>query len=878
MPGGAALGADAGHLPAEFALLDDPMEWPTFGKPFGQSSAAAAVTVQDPASVPVWDSQVALGGMYCATCALTIEDALRAVPGVQRVEVSAAAQRARVVWRAGEVKPSQWIQAVRRAGYQAVPAQDARARELRQAHSRKALWRWLLATFCMMQVMMYAWPAYEAAPGDLSMEMETLLRWASWVICIPMLIFSCGPFFSGALRDLRHGRVSMDLPVALGMVLTFVISTLGTFDPTGIFGREVFYDSLVMFVAFLLTGRWLEIRLRDRTAGALDAVLNRLPDSVEQRQLDGSFARVALRKIAVADVVRVLPGESFPADGRIVRGRTQADEALLTGESRPISKEEGSAVIAGSFNLSAAVEVQVERLGSHTRFAEIVALMESASTQKPRLAQLADRVAGPFLVSVLVLAALAAAYWWSTDPGHALMVAATVLIVTCPCALSLATPVAMLTAAGTLARHGVLVRNLQALESLASMDTLVFDKTGTLTDAAITVSARTAVDGTEAALPWQALAAAVAAHSMHPVSRAVAAMSGLPGQALWQVLQVEEVSGQGLRAEVFPIAAEAEQALAAVCDGVTPGEPVWVRLGSRQFVAAVSADGLNGNGHAMGTTGLSGQAVCLGLEVGAGAGDAPFLATALSPVSAHVGDSSVASVPNMAAEGVVSAGHAPAGSAAGAIALLAVFALHEGVRPEAGAVIDWLRRRGMRVHLLSGDSAAAVARVAEATGIGADAARAQCSPQDKLGAMRGWQAQGQRVGMVGDGLNDGPVLAGADVSFAFGRAVPLAQAQSDFVVPGDDLGLIVRTVEFARQTLRIVRQNLWWAAAYNAVSVPFAVAGMMPAWLAGLGMALSSLLVVLNAARLTRFAPGLRPDCVITALPATAVAVRHQGL
>ncbi|RYY57430.1 MAG: cation-transporting P-type ATPase, partial [Comamonadaceae bacterium] len=298
---------------------------------------------------------------------------------------------------------------------------------------------------------------------------------------LPVLVFSCSPYFASAWRDLRAGRIGMDLPVALGLAITFAVSSAGTFDPAGPLGREVYFDAFTMFVFFLLTGRWLESRLRDRTAGALEALMNRLPDSVERRAADGVFRRVAVRRLAAGDVVRVLPGEAFPADGTVVAGNTAADEALLTGEARPVPRPCGSAVLAGSHNLDAVVEVRIDAVGPATRFAQIVALMERASLDKPRLARLADRVARPFLVAVLLAALLAFALWWSVDPGRALMAAVAVLIVTCPCALSLATPAAMLASAGALARGGLLVRNLQALEALASVDTLVFDKTGTLT-------------------------------------------------------------------------------------------------------------------------------------------------------------------------------------------------------------------------------------------------------------------------------------------------------------------------------------------------------------------------------------------------------------
>jgi len=771
------------------ALLDDPQEWGSFGRPAGEAP-------QDPAQATVWDSQVVLEGMHCAACALTIEETLRAVPGVERVEVSAATHRARVVWRPAQVRPSQWMAAVQKAGYHALPAMDAHARDRRVAENRKMLWRWLVAGFCMMQVMMYAWPAYVAQPGDLSLEMETLLRWASWVISLPVVLFACGPFFTSALRDIRLRRVSMDLPVALGMLITFVVSTAGTFEPAGLFGREVFFDSLTMFVFFLLTGRWLELRLRDRTAGALEAVMNRLPDSVERLVADGRFERVAVRRLAVGDVVRVLPGEAFPADGCITRGSTQVDEALLTGESTPVTRGEGASVTAGSYNLQAAVEVRVQGVGEGTRFAQIVALMESASLQKPRLAQLADRIARPFLVGVLVAAGLAAVWWWPTDPGHALMVAVAVLIVTCPCALSLATPVAMLTAAGTLARHGVLVRNLQGLEALAAVDTLVFDKTGTLTRDGMALQAVHPAQGVEArlALAW---AAALARHSIHPVSRAVAAAWETAGaeEVVVTAESVQELPGQGLEGLVHGAA----------------GTPRRLRLGSPQYTGADMPED------------SARQQVVLAEE---------------------------------RADGWHSLAH---------------FDLHEDVRPEAAAVVRQLQHDGVQVLLLSGDRSFAVQGVAQQVGIAE--AHGGCTPGDKLERMQAAQAQGRRVAMVGDGLNDGPVLAGAHVSFAFGCAVPLAQSRSDFVVLGDQLTLVPQTLLLARRTLRIVRQNLWWAAGYNALSVPLAVVGWMPAWLAGLGMAASSLLVVLNAARLSQRLPEINVSSAGGALAPSAQPV-----
>jgi Cu2+-exporting ATPase len=735
------------------AMLDDPDEWSAFSRPLaGQASC--------------WESSVVFEGMHCAACALTIEEALRRVPGVLSADISAASHRGRVVWSDTRTRPSGWMQAAARAGYPAVPANDAFANDRRRVETRQALWRLGVAGLCMMQVMMYAWPAYVAEPGDLAPDMAQLLRWASWVLSLPVLMFSCAPFFRNALRDLRLRRVSMDLPVALGMGITFVVSSMGTFEPNGIFGAEVYFDSFTMFVFFLLTGRWLELRLRDRTAGALDALMNRLPDSVERRGADGIFERVAVRRLAAGDVIRVLPGEAFPADGIIVEGSTLTDESLLTGESRPLPREKGGYVIAGSHNLAAPVVVQVEHTGGQTRFAQIVALMESASTSKPHMAQLADRIAKPFLLLVLVAAGGAGAYWWSHDPGHALMVAVAVLIVTCPCALSLATPAAMLASAGSLARSGVLVRRLQALEALATVDTVVFDKTGTLTRDAFAlgeVHTRQGVSREEAL----AMAAALAMHSLHPVSRALAAAG--QGAGVYAVLDARETAGQGVSGRL-----SAGQAAPVV----------MARLGSAGFCNV----------------------------------DSP----ATQALHACLSDD----------EGWV-----------------ATFELQEDLRPDAWATVSALAAQGVKVYLLSGDLPESAARVARQAGIGNS--QGGCTPQDKLAFLRRLQSQGHHVAMVGDGLNDGPVLAGAHVSFAFGQAVPLAQAQSDLVVMGSHLGAVAQTLVQARRTLGVVRQNLWWAAIYNAVCVPLAVAGWLPAWLAGMGMALSSLLVVLNALRLS---------------------------
>lgn len=764
---------DAGSGGPEYTLLDDPDLWPTFGRVLAPTAARPTTC---------WESHLVFRGMHCAACALTLEQALQSVPGVLEAHVGAASQRGRVVWSPERTRPSVWMSAVRSAGYEAVPAQDAGARDRQQLDSRAMLWRWLVAAFCMMQVMMYATPAYLAQPGDLDANSAQLLRWASWVLTLPVMFFSAVPLMRNALRDLLRRRMAMDLPVALGIVLTFVVSSLGTFEPDGRFGREVYFDSLTMFVFFLLSGRWLEARLRERTLGAIDALANRMPASVLRLVDGGSFERVAAHRLRLADELQVLPGEAFPADGVITVGSTEVDEALLSGESRPLPRSAGGQVIAGSHNLGAPVRMRVTRLGQDTRFAEIVALMANAASSRPRAAALVDRLATPFLLAVLLSALLSAVYWWPQDPGHAMAVAAAVLVVTCPCALSLATPATLLAAAGALARRGVLVRRLDALEALSRVDTVVLDKTGTLTSGVLGVAAVQTRPGlsTPQAL---SVAAALARHSLHPLSRALVATQ--PAQSSgWPARDVKEVPGQGVSGWV---------AKAGCTDGAgAAGEADWqfLRLGAASFCDTPPATGDN-------------------------------------PV-VHLSDAS---------------------------GWLASFEMREQVRPDAAHTVRRLSDAGLAVIMLSGDQPAAVQRVAAECGI--DDARGGHAPQDKLACIKALQAQGHRVAMVGDGLNDGPVLARAEASFAMAQAVPLSRAQADFVVLGEQLGEVADTLLRARHAMHVVRQNLGWAALYNAACVPLAVAGLLPAWLAGLGMALSSLLVVANAGRLARV--GSRP-------------------
>ena len=723
-------------------------------------------------------SVFALQGQYCAACAGVIESALLAVAGVARAEVNAASSRLQVTWDPARVRASALVEAVQRAGYRALPTQREDAQAALRLEARSALWRLFVAGFCMMQVMMLTVPLYLAAPGEIAPDLVALLRWAAWVLSLPVILFSAGPFFGGAWRALRQRRIGMDVPVALGIAITFIAGTGATFEPTGVFGAEPYLDSMTMFVTFLLAGRWLEMRARQRSTEALDALLQRLPDSVQRRALDGSWQVVPVARLVVGDRVRVAAGQAFPGDGTLLAGQTQVDEALLSGESRPVERGIGDDVIGGSLNLGAPVEMQLAQVGEGTRYQAIVDLVQRALTERPALVRAADRLAGPFLWAVLALAALAAAAWSVIDPSRAVGVAVAVLIVTCPCALALAAPVALLSAAGALARRGVLVQRLDAFEALAQTDIACFDKTGTLTqDRLVLADEQHApqADGPD----LRARAASLAALSRHPLSVALA--QALPVvQRDWSAIR--ELPGQGVEA-------------------VDSDGRAW-RLGAPAWVGWAGAESAR-------------PAVACGRVAG------------------------------------------------GPLAQI-LFEFDEALRPDAAQAAHALRAMGLELRLLSGDAPASVQRIAGELGI--EHAQGGATPHDKLAALTGWQAQGHRVLMVGDGLNDGPVLARADVSFALSHGSALAQQRSDFIVLGSRLGEVPATRALARRTMRVVRQNFAWALLYNAVCVPLAVAGWLPAWAAGLGMALSSLLVVLNALRLSQ--AGTAP----TGMPLTGLA------
>ncbi|UCE31052.1 MAG: cation-translocating P-type ATPase [Burkholderiales bacterium] len=777
----------AGAVPDDYLALDDAEVQAVFTRPTRTESGR--------------ESFLSIEGIDCAACAVAIDERLRAMPGVHAVDVNVAARTGRIVWDPARVRLSALFAAIRDLGYLPYPAGDSAARARRDAEHRGAIWRLFVAGFCAMQVMMYAVPVYVAQPGDMTADVERLLYWASWMMALPVLAFAARPFFAGALADLRQRRVGMDTPVALAMGITFVASSWALFEGVG----EVYFDTFTMFVFFLLGGRYLEHLARRRAIADLERLTRRLPASVER--LDGypshaAGERVAVHRIRAGDAVRVATGEAFPGDGTVLDGASSADESLLTGESRPVAKAAGDAVIAGSYNLTGPLVVRVERIGRDSRYGQVLDLMERAAGEKPRLARIADRYARWFLVLVLVLAAAAGLAWSWAGSERALWIAVSVLIVTCPCALSLAAPVSIIAATSRLAREGVLVAHPQAFEALAQATHVIFDKTGTVTANRPVLDAIEPLAAGIAPERALAIAAALERGSLHPVARAICAAQealGAQGALSAQIAQSAQSAqgAQGAQSAQLPrpeaLAETAGGGIEAVIDGKR-----W-RIGTAAFVAALPGSNAQLERAVRALESLAGGSVAV-------------LAGPRGPVAA--------------------------------------FRVRDALREDARPTVDELARAGLRTLLVSGDRAESVDAVARELGIGQ--AQGEALPQHKLQAVAALQDAGHRVIMVGDGLNDGPVLTRADVSFAVGAGAPIAQSSADFVLLSDRLGAIAFAHRLARRTLRVTRQNLGWAVLYNAACVPLALAGMLPPWLAALGMASSSLLVVLNALRLAR--------------------------
>lgn len=744
----------------QFRLYDNPALQQSFVRASGQVREASLI----------------LEGITCAACIWLNERHVSTVPGVLEFRVNYSTHRARVRWDDSAVHLSDIFQAIAAIGYIAHPFDPERQESLQRRERSQALKRIGVAGFGMMQVMMLAAALYVGKSEGMEPQWASFLRWVSLVLTTPVVLYSARPFFTAAWRDLRRLSPGMDVPVALGIASAFLASLWATVTNSG----EVYYDSVTMFTFLLLSGRYLELQARHKAAQTAESLVRLQPSMATRLTSWGEKwgeETVPVSDLRPGDRVQVRPGETVPADGRVLEGRSSLDESLLTGESLPRPKREGDPLVGGTVNRESPLVMAVEKVGEDTVLSSILRLLDRAQTEKPRITQLADRIAAWFVTAVLALAAIVGLWWWRQAPGDAFWITLSVLVVTCPCALSLATPVAVAAATGRLARLGLLTTRGHALETLARATHLVLDKTGTLTLGRLRLER---VLPLRAADPGECLriAAALERGSEHPIAKAL--LERCP-DAL-QVRSVLATPGEGIA-------------------GTVAGKPY--RLGNLAFVSGIC-------------------------------NDIPEAASLEQP------------------EGSTWVVLADAGG------IMAQFVFSDPLRESALDAVHELCGMGLDVWVLSGDGPAAVDGVARRLGI--EHAQASLTPQGKLAALRELQAREACVAMVGDGVNDAPVLAAAQVSIAMGGGTSLAQLNADMVLLGEHLPHLGCGVRMARRMLAVIRQNLWWALGYNVVAVPLAATGYVAPWMAAIGMSASSLLVVLNALRLTRRQDGAGPQ------------------
>jgi len=703
--------------------------------------------------------ELTIDGMHCGACAQAIEKGVGTLPGVSEIRVSAATGNAQIRWDLARLPLSRILVTIAGLGFEPSLIHEQLDQntllERRTAYKRLAV-----AGFGMMQVMTFAFGLYAGALEGIEAQYELYLRLVSMLVTIPVVLYSAVPFFSNAWRDLLVGRLGMDLPVSAAILLALAASIVNTLLGTG----EVYFDSVTMFVFFLLIGRMVEMHARHHAGTVTQALARLLPPSAVRLEA-GVANAVPVSALQVGDVLLVAAGQTVPADGIVIAGSSRLDESMLTGEATPLSRKAGDAVMGGSLNVAQPLQIQVTALGPQTVLSSIVRLLSRAQAERPRLARAADGAAANFVAWILAAAFAVGALWFWFDSPRAFPALLAVLVVTCPCALSLATPAAVAAATRRLARLRLLVTRADAIEALAHVRVCVLDKTGTLTSGQPRI-ARTYLFGDLSGSNCLAIASALEMSSEHPLAQAFAQPLTTKAEVAATDLQV--TSGAGI-------------------EGTVQG--VRYRIGSLEYAAALS-------------TMTAPQSI---------AGATIFLSSS---------------------DGI-----------------LAGFEINDSLRPDAVAAVDELRDLGIEVRIASGDHRDVVARVAEHLGV--EQWRARLTPQDKLAYVKSLAAGGG-VLMVGDGINDAPVLNAASVSVAMGSGSALAQASADFISTANSLQVLATGVREARRTLGVIRQNLAWAFGYNLLAIPLAALGLVPPWAAAIGMSASSMLVVLNARRLRK--------------------------
>jgi Cu2+-exporting ATPase len=738
------------EIPEKLKPYDDPSLRARFTRLYGEAGDL--------------ETTLRLEKIRCAACVWLCEQHLRRNAGVQDVQINYVTQKVMVRFSPDKTSLARLLFEIERIGYEAWPFEPSQSLDRAKKERRSLLLRLGVAMLGMMQVMMYAWPTYVGA--DITPEFEILLGWTSWGLTVPVMVYSAGPIFQAAWRSLQSFKqthmLGMDVPIALALALAFIAGTINLITGVG----HSYFDSITMFVAFILAARYVELLARQDAQGGAEALAKQLPATCERAMnypVSQAVELVPVVNCNPGEVLRVSPGEVVPADGLLIENPSALDESLLTGESKPVEKKVGDRVYAGTHNILNPLFMRIEAVGQSTRIAGIASLLDQALLAKPVMVSLAEKWTAYFVAFLLLGALVSSAIWLFFDPSRSWTVLVSVLVASCPCALSLAVPTAMAAAQGAVTKLGLLIVRGHVMEGLAKSTDLVLDKTGTLTmgqpELQEIINLRTDYRREDAL----ALATALEAGQKHPLAL-----------SLMRAAEVENISLLSLN----------EPVINHLGKGLSSGD---YRLGSALWIAVEQGTQL----------GQYGQV--------------------------HLAD----------AQG-----------------LIASFIFLDTPRPGLEQFLKVVKARNIALHLVSGDDHATVSWWANHVGI--DHYQGGCTPEDKYDYIERLQKAGRFVWAIGDGVNDAPLLARADISIAVGAGAPLAAAGADAILTAVSLEPLAKTLRLADKTRTIIKENLWWALAYNLLAIPAAMMGLVNPWVAGIGMSLSSLAVTLNAWRLRK--------------------------
>lgn len=711
-------------------------------------------------------------GINCGACMWLIESCIADVPGVESVAVNYSTRRTLVTWKQNEILLQDILAAFRSIGFTAYPYAYGEQASQRQKERDRQIRRIGVSGVLGMQIMMIAVALYFGRSSGIGQSYQYFFQWISMLLAVPIVFYCAQPFLQGAWRSVVYRQPSIDIPVSLAISLAFIASVWATMTGRG----DTYFEAVAMFVFLLLSVRYFEFTARERGLDAVSHLYDSLP-TLSCRIDKAGLTKIPATQLKPGDQVWVGAGEIIPADSVLLNGTCVVDESVISGESEPISKESNSELIGGSLNLSDPITIRVTRTYDHSVISTIARLAERAQSAKPRFVKLVDRIATWFVLGLVLIAAAVALYCWWYDPGRLLSTVIAVLVIACPCALSLATPAALSASVGTLTRKGIVLLSSDAMEKLTKVTHVAFDKTGTLTTGNLKLEQIQIFNklNKESAL---AIAGALETSSSHPIAMALAS-------ALDMKPEIDTV----------PIVQGLTHTAGGGVSGTVAGKQYY--FGSHRFINEKTGQSLSTD------------------------------STNLKQAQKKITNSVLANDSE----------------------ILASFYFSDELRPEAKVALNNIMSEGVTVSILSGDRNQVVKQVAAALEV-ADY-QAQLSPQEKLELLNRRQAEGEVVLAVGDGINDAPILAAAAVGVAMGSGADLAQVTGDAVLINNRLSDLNLLLGQAKQTRRIIRQNLTWALGYNLLALPLGVVGLVPPWIAVIGMSLSSLLVVMNALRLS---------------------------